>query len=301
MDGTGLHTLTDLADPESLLFGGSSSAPAESAKQPAKKRERAKKVAPEIAGPGVVVLGDRFVCSYSGEFSPSAIFIPGVDTACFHNIPCALAFLEESGAPPEVQVRYKQALCDAYEQPLELVERAPQRHYLANFGGDRFYDEWIGPLELWDRLTETSGTTVAQYKDRKQGAKGSAVKRGRGGDARVSFLAAPYVVAYGKGAAGCKLVNALDGVKEEEEHDAKDTMTMVRALRKLQTFIKGHDGEADFKIKSDFGEGYYAFFIGTDAPVTLPKLHNHIASSITTKQCYGPAVFIFTRKFSVKV
>lgn len=268
----------------------------------AKKRARPKRVVPEIAGAGVVVLGDRFVCSYSGEFGPSAVFIPGVDTACFRNLPCAFAFLEDSGAKEEVVQKYKQAICDAYEQELNTVERAPKRELLANFGGERYYDEWIGPLHFWDRLTESGGLTVAQYLAKKKSRNGGATKRGKGSGARVSFDAAPYTIAYGKGPAGCKLVNALDGVEVDEDVDVKKTMSMVRAMRKLQTFCNAHK-DLNVEVCSAHAEGYYAFYVDAKDPTgSIPaKFQNHIAQQLLGKTAFGPATFIFTRKYSQKI
>jgi hypothetical protein len=278
--------------------------PAE-AEKGAKKRSRPKRVAPEIAGTGVVVLGDRFVCSYSGEFGESAVFIPGVDTACFRNLPCAFAFLEDSGAKEETVQKYKQALCEAYEQQINTVERAPKRELLANFGGDRYYGEWIGNLHFWDRLTESGGLTVPQYLAKKKKGNGTATKRGKGSGARVSFDAAPYTIAYGKGPAGCKLINALDGVSVDEDVDVKKTMSMVRAMRKLQTFCSAHS-DFGFEVRSVTGDGFYAFFIAIKddklMAVSVPaKFQNHIAQQLLGHSAFGPATFIFTRKYSQRI
>ena len=286
---------------------GADGPPAQPAKKGAKKRSRPKKVPPEVVGAGVVVLGDRFCGSYSGEFSTRAIFIPGVDSACFRNIPCAFAFLDESGASAETIQKLKEATCESYGQELATAVRAPDRTKLANFGGDLFYEEWMGELLFWDQLTDNEGLSVTQYKEH-GGRRHTALKRGKGSGARVSFDAAAYSVAYGKGPAGCQLINALDAVPlaadtEKPKHD----LSIVRALRKLSTFVNTHK-ETTFEVKSSHGDGFYACFIGVDAAapedddsVVPTKLNNHIAQQILGMPAYGPALFIFTRKYSQRI
>ena len=317
MDAAGILGLTDLELPHDAFASGGSFQPMDvdgdaeppvvpsPQKKSAKKRARPKKTRGGAAGTGVVIFGDRFVCSYSGEFTERAVFIPGLDDVAFLNLPCAFAYLEDQGddfTPEKVQ-ELKAAALESYEQ--DSCERAPTRKQLANFGGDKYYDEWIGHLHFWDRLTERSGLTVAQFQQKRDSGGLTAHKRGGGANTRVSFESAPYVIAYGKGPAGCRIINALDGSVNREEGevvDAKKTMSMVRALRKLTTFCNGHQ-DRTFEVCSASGDGYYAFFVRTSDEVDAnDKRRNHIATKILgNPTAYGPAVFIFTRKYSQRI
>jgi len=260
-----------------------------------KKRSRAK-AKPAVSGNGVVVVGNRFVCSYSGRVVANAIFIPTVDTACFANIPCALAWLEDNCKDATINDGLRHALATEYEQTLENIERAPKRELLADFGGNLFYDEWIGALAYWDHLTESIGLSVDGYSKR---GTGTATKRGKGAAARVAFEAAMYVIAHAKGAGGCKKVNALDGAVEK---GAKERLTPVAALRKLSTFRNTH--EDTFQVEHVDGEGYSATTNVKAEGLLTPvddKLINNIATQLVGHTVYGPALVIFTRKHSQKV
>ncbi len=260
--------------------------------------------APTAVGLGVVVIGDRFVCSYSGRVVDHAVFIPGVDSACFANLPCAFAWLEdESNVSEDTQNKLKTAMAAEYEQTLENVVRAPKRSLLVDFGGDRYYADWIGPLQFWDRLTDAHGSTVAEFKQR---GNQTAARRGKGAAARVAFDAAAYAIAYGKGAAGCKKVNTIDGAQTAK--GAKNVLTIVKAYRKLQTFINGHVSEGEeakqlFAIQQLHGtDGWYAsVLVPCEGVVPEDKLRNNIASHIVGFNVYGPAVVVFTRKHSQKI
>jgi hypothetical protein len=260
--------------------------------------------APTATGLGVVVIGDRFVCSYSGRVVDHAVFIPGVDTACFANLPCAFAWLEdESNVSAETQDKLKSAMAAEYEQTLENVVRAPKRNLLVDFGGDRYYSEWIGPLAFWDRHTEAQGSTVDEWKKR---GNQTAARRGKGAAARVAFDAAAYVIAYGKGAAGCKKVNTVDGAAIAK--GTKNVLTIVKAYRKLQTFINGHVSEEEdarqlYEIRQlSSTNGWYAsVIVPHEGVVPEDKLRNNIASQVVGFNVYGPAVVVFTRKHSQKI
>lgn len=259
---------------------------------------------PTAVGLGVVIIGDRFICSYSGRVVDHAVFIPGVDTACFANLPCAFAWLEdESNVSVEVQDKLKAAMALEYEQTLENVVRAPKRSQLADFGGDKYYSEWIGPLVFWDRLTEAQGSTVGEWKQR---GNSTATKRGKGAAQRIAFDAAAYTIAYGKGAAGCKKVNTIDGAPVEK--GAKNVLTIVKAYRKLQTFINGHvsaeeDARQLYQVRQiSSANGWYASaIVPCDNVVPEDKLRNNIASQLAGFSVYGPAVVVFTRKHSQKI
>lgn len=268
------------------------------AKKTNKKRNRAKPKS-LVAGPGVCVLGDRFVCSYSAQIRTHAIFVPGVDSVCFANIPCAFAWLEENVKNnEELLVKLKQATADEYQQPLESIERAPARETLSDFGGKLYYVEWFATLLFWDTLTESNGTTVAEYKNRNSN---TAVKRGKGAQSKVAFEAAMYVVGHGGGAGKCKKINGLDGVAVDDGA-TKALLTPVRAQRKLTNFISSHllNDSAQYQRKYVEKDNYIGVVLVT-AGVADEKLHNHVATELAGENCYGPAVFTFTRKHNQKI
>ena len=261
---------------------------------------------PKAIGLGVNIIGSRFVCSYSGRVVDRAVFIPGVDTACFANIPCAFAWIaEESNVPEDAKQELRVAIAAEYEQTLEIIERAPERSQLVDFGGNKYYKEWIGMLEFWDRLTEASGSSVQEYKQRDNGA---ATKRGggRGQTARVVFDASAYTIAYNKGGAGCKKVNTIDGVATEK--GAKNVLTIVKAYRKLQTFINGHVSAEDearqlFQVRqiSSTAGWYASVIVPCENVIPERKLLNNIASQLVGFEVFGPAVVVFTRKHTQKI
>ncbi len=273
-----------------------------------KKSDPAKAAAakPKAVGLGVNIIGSRFVCSYSGRVVDRAVFIPGVDTACFANIPCAFAWIaEESNVPEDTKQELRVATAAEYEQTLEIIERAPERTQLVDFGGNKYYKEWIGMLEFWDRLTEASGSTVQEYKQRDNGA---ATKRGgRGGQAaRVVFDASAYTIAYNKGGAGCKKVNTIDGVATEK--GAKNVLTIVKAYRKLQTFINGHVSAEDearqlYQVRqlSSTAGWYASVIVPCENVIPERKLLNNIATQLVGFEVFGPAVVVFTRKHTQKI
>ncbi len=273
------------------------------------KKSDASKVAaakPKAVGLGVTIIGSRFVCSYSGRVVDRAVFIPGVDTACFANVPCAFAWIaEESNVPEDAKQELRAAIASEYEQTLEIIERAPERSQLVDFGGNKYYKEWIGMLEFWDRLTEASGSSVQEFKQRDNGA---ATKRGgRGGQAaRVVFDASAYTIAYNKGGAGCKKVNTIDGAATEK--GAKNVLTIVKAYRKLQTFINGHVSTEDearqlYQIRqlSSTAGWYASVIVPCENVIPERKLLNNIATQLVGFEVFGPAVVVFTRKHTQKI
>lgn len=265
-----------------------------------KKRSRSSKPKPIAKGPGVVIINNHFVCSYSGRIIEKAIFIPGVTTAAFANFPCAFAWIEENVKDAAKQEELKRITCDDYEQTVESVVRAPIREKLSDFGGDLIYDEWMGPLKFWDILTDAQGSSV---KDFQASLKGDTKRRGGKTNGRVTFESAMYVVSSGKGAAGCKKINALDGAVEK---GAKDRLTPISALRKIGTFTSKNtpkDSTEPLWVQVDVGGDNYRGWAVTPVVGYEPdeKLLNNIATQVCGHKVYGPAVILFTRKTSVKV
>lgn len=266
------------------------------------KRQRSKKPRPLLSGPGVVPSGKRFVCSYSGELTERAIFIPGVNSACFLNVPCAVAYIEDNAKSAEAQATLLQDLADAYGQTLGNLVRAPQNRLLANFGGDLFYEDWIGDLVKWDALTMLHGTTVEEFKNRGK----KATKRGKRGNNSVTFEAATYSISAGKGAGGCRVVNTLE---DNIEAGKKGQLTSVGALRKLEKFVRGsrnkEEGEAaleNYLIEATrTSTAVILACVARQGTVPDEKKRNAIASALCEREVYGPALAIFTRKTAQKL
>jgi hypothetical protein len=280
-------------------------APAAPKKPAGKKRARAPAPAkPVIAGHGVVIIGNHFVCTFSGHVSERGTFITGVDDAVFANIPCAIAWLNEfiPVAGKDAVDKLKLALCTDYDQTVEQVIAAPPRERLSDFGGNQFYSEWIGELHFWDRLTEAHGLTVAEWKLRQAGS--TVLKRGKGASHRIAFEATTYSIAYGKSVAGCKKVVAIDGAPAVE--GAKAQLTPVKCYRKLQAFMNAHPDQA-FVIRHFDREGFFLSALVPDetpGTVSIPpenKMANNIASQLAMVSVFGPATCTFTRKYSQKL
>ena len=94
-------------------------------------------------------------------------------------------------------------------------------------------------------------------------------------------------------------MNELDGLVQEEKQDAKKTMSIVRALRKLNTFCNAHK-EHNLEVCSEHKEGFYSFYVDAKDPTgSVPeKMQNRIAQQLLGHTAYGPAVFVFMRKYS---
>lgn len=256
------------------------------------KRARPKSVPKK----GVTVIGNHLLCSYSGRIVEKAIFVPGLAEVCFANLPCAFAWIEEHVREPERQTMLKNAVCDRYEQPIDSVVRAPDWRLLEDFGGDRNYQEWIGPLKFWDVLTQSNGMDVKAYQESLRGGK----KSQKTAASKVTFEAGMHLLQM----KGQKAINALDG---KVEKGAKETLTATKAYKKVSAFASTQKvGESDFAwhVQSVAGESFAGWVVTPPEsadPEQIKKYRNHVASQVTNQECYGPGVLIFTRKAAIKV
>jgi len=250
----------------------STSAPATS--KPARSRSGGSKRKQNDYGDRLTVLGDRFVCSYSGRLCERAVRIPGLE--------------EDQG----ICENYKNAICEEYEQSVNNVVRAPMRTQLMDFGGDLDYQSWLGPLSFWDVLTGEKGLTVAELS---QSKKGGPVKKKTKSASKLDFAAGMYVIYHNKAP---KPVNAIDGAEKEEGEKVKAKLTPVGAMRKLGSFCHTHK-EQSWGARCKMDESFVAHFTVTDAPVD--KLVNKTGSLLVGEPCYGPVVVVFTKKFSLKL
>lgn len=259
-----------------------------------KPRSRAStKRKPETHGAVLTVLGDRFVCPYSGRLIERGVRIPGLE-AVFANLPCAVAWLTENVKDEKSCENFKNALCEEYEQQPASVVRAPVRTQLMDFGGDLDYETWMGDLRFWDQLTMEKGLSV---KDLAQLKKGAPVKKKARKNTKIEFQAGMYVIPHNKGA---KLVNALDGSTDAEPMKGK--LTPVSAIRKLEAFRNSHkDITLGASCRADPRFIAHTSSLEPNTEVDTTKLYNKVASRLTQQDCYGPAVFIFTKKTSVVV
>lgn len=256
-------------------------------------KKRSRKPAAPAVGSGVVVCGDRFVCSYSGQIRERAIFIPDVPTAAFANLPCAFAWLSLNVRDAATLAECKDKLCKEYQQPNpEAVPLPLPRDNLIDFGGNMTYSEWAHNLVFWDTHATTAGISVAEWK--KMGKSKGPVKRGKGAQSRVSFDTGVYSV--GVGSAG--KTKKVDGVDNNDKEDK--SFTAIKALRKLDKFARSHE-DMQLAYQMCNGAGYSAVVLVPKQPQAETKFLNHITSQLTECQCYGPAVVFALRKLSVKV
>lgn len=278
--------------------------------QPSKQtkgKKRARK--PAATGPksdsSVVVLHDRFVCSHSGEIRSTALFIPGYPGVCFANLPCAFAWINDHVEDPQVAAELKQKTCDEYQQPsIEAVMLPPPRDELAIFGGLKTYQEWIGPLHLWDQMTSQNGLSVAEWQSQRG-------KKAPGGKERnkVVLEAGSYLIGVG-GPAQTKKVTVIGGSIVEIEADDGTTkkraapgLTDIKVMQAQDRFIKAHP---EYARVMQIGDGFVAIAVVPDALSTNPvapdpNLHNAYATAIVGLMCYGPCFVINYKKRSVKL
>ena len=261
------------------------------------KPKRVRKPAAAAVGAGVTVLGDRFVCSYSGEIRDRAIFVADIPTVCFANLPCAFAWLSSNVQDATALADIKTKLCEVYEQPsVEGVLCPPDRSQLSDFGGSQVYSEWIGELVFWDTHAQISGTSVADWK--KSAKKTTATKKAKAAQARVTFETGVYSVGIG-GAAKCKRVTHVDG---DDKLTGKD-ITAIKSMRKLTKFAASSKLKLVSECKVNVEDGYTIFFHREreEEPGAVIKEHNHIATQMAGVNAVGPALVFALRKTSVKI
>lgn len=245
-----------------------------------KKRTRAPRTPSKIT-----TRKGQFVCDYTNAFIDKAVFIPGFRDVCFLNLPCAVAYLERNSENEQDLAKNLEALATSYGQTVEQLVAAPDPLQLLQNGGKLTYDEWIGDLAIWDAVTDSKGLTVDQWKrsDKRKPKKAK--------PAATVFEPGVYLVKPGKAAP--QKVNAVDA-----EKGVKGQLTVVAIVRKLDKYMAGKEGfEA---INGTDEKCRFAAAMCVDGE-KQEKEHNVQAEKLTgINDIYGPAMFVFTRKFSLK-
>lgn len=240
--------------------------------QPAKpKRKRAAKKAKP--GSGVVIVGDNFLDSYTGQLTKKAIFIPAFDEVAFQSVPTALRWLEEN-VKKENFDPIADSLCEAYGQARSNVIAVPDRKQLKDFGGTLTFPEFYAPFVRWDELTERSGITTEQF--RKKGVP-SAAKKTKAG---ITFEAGTYSIGAGKNA------------KRVEGEGSK--LSTLSAFKKLTTWQKKNTEASAQAIF--FGKDGVDVIALVPAGPYDPKVVNNTATQLVGVTVVGPAVGVFHRR-----
>lgn len=249
------------------------------------KRTRVARVASKIT-----TRKGQFVCDYTNMFVDKAVFVPGFRDVCFRNIPCAVAFVELSSENEQDADKALTALADHYGQTKEQLVRAPSAKLLSNNGGTLDYADWIGELHNWDLITEQSGLTVDQWKrsDTRKPKKAKAVA--------IVYEPGVYLIKPGKGT-GLR-VNALEGALQK---GVKGQLTSVSVVRKLDKWLASNDRDETYASVNANADGVHVIgatpYSGCEGDA---KEVNAVGSKISGHVLYGPAMFTFTRKFSLK-
>lgn len=253
----------------------------------------------------VVILNDRFLCSYSGQLVQRAIFIPGIPTVAFANIPCALAWLDENVADTDERNKYTEMLADEYEQTTQQFLRAPDRKYLTTFGGDRTYAEWIGDLRFWDVQADASGVTVADYQRglKRRGSKNPRSKS-EASNKIVLERGACVIMHKGIGAAAVKRVVGVDGAAADttEGPRKKGAMTPASAYSKLQTFANTNKELSWKRAVLVTENGIFTANTPVEELLGDPevaRLRNPHGCKIFSGTVCGPVFCVVQKKFSV--
>lgn len=256
-----------------------------------------------------VIMGDRWVCAYSGHFCKHAVFIPGYLDKCFANIPCALAWLEETVSDETKRDDLIGKLCHAYNQLPSNIIKARDRKHLLDFGGEMDYKSWIQPFKMWDEHAAQNGVTVEQWQE-------SQKKPKKKKEEKLTFEVGGYLVAHN--VKQPKRIEGLDGAAAPEVAEGEKAppapLTLAGATRKLVKFQsqldKKKEGEGDGATAVDEGKhgfifnyaarpGFTAQYLSSFDEVD-PKLVNKLASQLTGDTVYGPAIFVFTKKVTLK-
>ncbi len=283
------------------------------AKTKAKRATKRKpKAAALITGPGVTVIQNKFVDSYTGELCDNTVGIPGYeDVARFATLPTMIAYLEENCKSKEDYATLCSAVADKFEQLLPLV-RAPPNVLLRSFGGKLDFSEYIADLAVWDALTAEKGENVEEYTKRTKGG-GASKRTKKAAPASVTLVAGlAKIVHTSNTAAAVKVCNAADATLEKESKQKSTPASFIKSQNSFIAKTSVPDIENDktkhprFKRVLLSGNGYEAIALQPIAGILLDgedakTLGNHVASRLTGEQVYGPAVVFAQRKINVKL
>jgi hypothetical protein len=282
---------------------------------PKRKRAPAKrkpKAAALITGPGVTVIHNKFVDSYTGELVDNTVGIPGYeDVARFATLPTMVAYLEENCKSKEDYSTLCAAVAEKFEQQLPLP-RAPPNVLLRSFGGKLDFVEYISDLAVWDALTAEKGENVEEYQKRT-----SSKKRGNASKKRTAAASASIstglvkIVHTSATAAAIKVCNANEANLDKE---SKQKSTPSSFIKSQNSFIaKTSDVGEDLTTKRPRFQrvlhetpqgGFTALLLQPTAVLAEEEsksLSNHVAQRLTGVPAYGPAVVFAHRKLTVKL
>ncbi len=284
------------------------------AKTKAKRATKRKpKAAALITGPGVTIIQNKFVDSYTGELVDNTVGIPGYeDVARFATLPTMVAYLEENCKSKEDYATLCTAVAEKFEQLLPLV-RAPPNVLLRSFGGKLEFTEYIADLAVWDALTAEKGENVEEYTKRTKGGANGSKRTKKATPASVTFAAGlAKIVHTSNTAAAVKVCNAADAALDKESKQKSTPGSFIKSQNSFIAKTSVADLENDkvkharFKRQLLSGNGYEAIALQPIAGILLDgedvkTLGNHVASRLTGEQVYGPAVVFFQRKINVKL
>lgn len=281
------------------------------ATKPKRQSKRKPKQAALISGPGVTVIQNKFVDSYTGELCDNTVGIPGYeDVARFATLPTMVAYLEENCKSKEDYATLCNAVAEKFEQQQPLP-RAPPSVLLRSFGGKLNYHEYIADLAVWDALTAAKGENVEEWQQRrKSGGKRSNKKAAVASVTLTTGLA--KVLHTSNTAAAVKVCNAADGNIDKESKNKATPASFIKSQNSFiaKTSVPDLD---DAKVKYPrfkrvllSGSGYEAIVLQPIAGALLDaedvkSIGNHVASRLTGEQVYGPAVVFVQRKINVKL
>lgn len=281
--------------------------------KPKRATKRKPKAAALITGPGVTIIQNKFVDSYTGELCDNTVGIPGYEeVARFATLPTMVAFLEENCKSKEDYATLCNAVAEKFEQLLPLV-RAPPNVLLRSFGGKLDFTEYIADLAVWDALTAEKGENVEEYTKRTKSGGASKRSKKAAAPASVTFVAGlAKIVHTSNTASAVKVCNAADATLDKESKQKSTPASFIKSQNSFLTKTAVADVENEktkhqrFKRVLLSGNGYEAIALQPIAGMLLDgedvkTLGNHVASRLTGEQVYGPAVVFFQRKINVKL
>ena len=268
------------------------------AKEP-KKRSRAKKP----SGDGVRVVGQRFVCTWTGQLIEKAIVPTAIDGVAFVNLPCAWAWIHSNVKDEDARYKLLESVCEQYQQDPAAVVLPLAQSRLFDLGGDQPYDAWMPNARLWDRKTDTDGTDVATYQARAKKAKSKGSSRAKKPVVESVTLEPGLYLVKHQNKDWTKAFHRCDAIEGAADDARQLTPSKVHTPyhRFLKTTLKDSDEQpyAEVSVVNEAGDLRAFAAVQKDGSDSLPTV-NAAARKCFAYQIHGPLVLFVTKKHVVK-
>jgi hypothetical protein len=275
----------------------SSNPPVGDAKPKTRKRASRAKAIPN--GDGLVSIGGNSICGYCAQVGHKFLVCPRVSGACFCTLPCMLGYVNSNVKDEPTHADLTKQILEKYKQVEGNVQAAPKRELLVAFGGELDWSTWIGPLKMWEALTQQCGQTIDEIKHDLKASVKKAKKVVKPNV--IDFAKGSYMIAAGKLKAGIQCA----GEQPEGETTFKPC-SIESGIAKINTFRRTH-----FVPETETKDEAYRSYLADKANLLMvaseakgegdDKFLNKVASALVGETVYGPAFVVLTKKHSIKV